>query len=214
MSDSTTQKVPQYKCGECNKIYKRKGSLTNHLKKIHNKNDSSATEEFLDATSYSEELDMEESVLRNIDREDVANNFFGDISDYESEDGNTIVTSSQQPESTIPSPSPLRLPPAPVPLCNTADSFIRNRGNTLPASLLATLLPAPSFLDDINKSLQENEQEEEQEQEQGQDQKRDDQLEEQANGLLDTFENEMRCNICHICGLTFSGSNKMKEHIA
>jgi hypothetical protein len=41
--------------------------LTNHLKKIHNKNDSSATEEFLDATSYSEELDMEESVLRNID---------------------------------------------------------------------------------------------------------------------------------------------------
>ena len=151
MLDSTTQKVPQYKCGECDKIYKRKGSFTNHLKKIHNKDDSSVTEEFLDATSYSEDLDMEETVLRNVAREDVAHNFFGDISDYESDDGNTIVTSSQRPDSIIPSPTPLLLPP--VPLCNTADSFIRNRGNTLPASLLATLLPAPSLWDDMNKSL-------------------------------------------------------------
>ena len=91
MIDPTSQKVLKYNCGECEKLYKRKGSLTNHLKKVHNKDNLSATEEFLDATSYSEELDMEETVLRNIDRDDVAHNFFGDISDNESDDGNTIV---------------------------------------------------------------------------------------------------------------------------
>ena len=53
-------------------------------------------------------------------------------------------------------------------------------------------------MENINKSLQEQ----------------DDELEEQANSLLETFENKMRCHICHICGLTFSGNNNMKEHLA
>ena len=89
----------------------------------------------------------------------------------------------------------------------------------MPASLLATLLPAPSFLDEINKSLQEQAQEQDQEpslqeQEQSlQEQEQDDGLIKHANGLLQIFEKEMRCQMCDICGLTFVGNNKLKEHM-
>ena len=41
-----------------------------------------------------------------------------------------------------------------VPLCQNAKSYIIQKGKTLPASFLATLLPAPGFLEDLNESLQ------------------------------------------------------------
>ena len=100
-------------------------NVTNHLKKVHNKDASSATEEFLDATSYSEELDMEETLLRNADREDIARNFFGDITDNYSDDENSIVTSSQHSEYITPSSDTA---PAPVPLCNNANMYIGEDG--------------------------------------------------------------------------------------
>ena len=43
---------------------------------------------------------------------------------------------------------------APVPICENAMKYIIKRGNTLPASFLTALLPAPGFLNMLNESLQ------------------------------------------------------------
>jgi hypothetical protein len=64
-------------------------------------------------------------------------------------------------------------------------------GKSLPASFLATLLPAPGFLANLDKTLQE-----------GGD----------ANDLLKRFEEDIRCFKCNVCGLTFLGNTKLKDH--
>ena len=41
-----------------------------------------------------------------------------------------------------------------VPLCKNAQTYIVQKGKTLPASFLTTLLPASGFLEELNESLQ------------------------------------------------------------
>ena len=158
MYDPTMKGDQHYKCTDCDKSYVKKGFLSNHMKKIHNKDDSPIPQGFLDNTSYSEELDMEETVLRNVANKDVANNFFRDITCNESEDENDMVTSTQRTSNTKETPTDEMTTesnttpdkpsdtPAPVPLCKTAHKYIIEKGKTLPASFLATVLPAQGFL--------------------------------------------------------------------
>ena len=198
MTQSSTKADQQYKCDQCDKLFVRKGNLSNHLRNVHNQNDSPTPDGFLDNTSYSEELDTENTVLLDFAREEVACDFFGNISDNESEDG-IIMDNNTVKLITSPTPGLNSTPrtAAPVPLCPKANSYISSKWKTLPASFLTTLLPAASFLEDINKSLQEE----------------DDELQVQVNDLLKTFETEIRCQMCHICGLTFTGNNKLNDHI-
>ena len=63
-------------------------------------------------------------------------------------------------EESVPN-SPLKMisstprPAQKVPLCQNAETYIVQKGKTLPASFLATLLPAPGFLEELNDSLRE-----------------------------------------------------------
>ena len=82
--------------------------------------------------------------------------------------------------------------PAPVPLCPKAHRYIIEKGKTLPATFLETLLPPPGFLEDLNRSLQK---------------------ENQVTNLLDRFEQEIRCLKCDICKLTCLGSKNLRNHM-
>ena len=63
------------------------------------------------------------------------------------------------------------------------DKYIHQMGKSLPASFLTTLLPAPEFLQELNKSLQD----------QG-----------EVSDLLERFEKEIRCCKCQLCGKNIS----------
>ena len=90
----------------------------------------------------------------------------------------------------IPSSTPCA-PPA-VPLCPKANNFIVQKGKTPPASVLAALLPAPTFLEDLNRSLQEPD---------------------DVPKLLERFEKEIRSFKCHICQFSCLGNIKLKKHM-
>ena len=98
---------------------------------------------------------------------------------------NTFVENAEETNLT-------RLNPTLVPLCPTAKNFIVDKGKTLPASFLATLLPAPGFIEQLDKSLQE---------------------ENDVNNLMARFEKEIRCSKCHFCEFNCLGTDKLKEHI-
>ena len=70
--------------------------------------------------------------------------------------------------------------------------YVKEMGKSLPASLLAALLPAPSFLANLDNSLQE---------------------EDEATDLLKRFEEDIRCFKCDVCGLTFLGNTKLRDHM-
>ena len=93
------------------------------------------------------------------------------------------------------SPSAITSTPTPteiIPLCHDANTYIIQKGKSLPASFLATLLPAPGFLEDLNDSLQEQDNE---------------------NDLLKRFEENIRCNKCKECEFTCLGSTKLETHM-
>ena len=151
-------------CPYCDKKYVRGGFLPSHISKKH---------------EYAVQLDQNMTVLRDnaadLSTQEAGANLFD----------NTFV---ENPEMTnIP-----RLQPTPVPLCLTAKNYIVEKGKTLPASFLATLLPAPGFIEQLDKSLQE---------------------ENDVTDLMERFENEIRCSRCHFCEFTCLGTDKLKEHI-
>ena len=80
-----------------------------------------------------------------------------------------------------------------VPLCPTASNYIIETRKTLPASFLTTLLPAPGFLDNINKSLDEEES--------------------NTSTPLIRFEEEIRHFKCKVCQLMFVGNVNLKSHM-
>ena len=126
MTQTTTKSDPQYKCADCDKLFVKKGNLINHMKNVHSKDDIPTTEGFLDNTSYSEELDMENTFLLDAAREGVANDFFGDISDHESDEDNTVDNTVLNNDNTdTPGPSSMPKTTAPVPLCSKADNYIK-----------------------------------------------------------------------------------------
>ena len=63
-------------------------------------------------------------------------------------------------------------PPQAVPLCPMADNYIVQKGKTLPASFLTTLLPAQGLLEEVNKSLHEKD---------------------NIDNLLERFDQDIRC---------------------
>ena len=116
----------------CEKKYDNRGWLPKHIKQHHENS-------FL--------LDNSMTVMKEV---------WHDESCLEAEfnnPDNTIRDEHEQvPHPTISSSTPSPLPT--VPLCQNANIYIIKRGNTLPASFLTTLLPAPGFLDMLNESLQ------------------------------------------------------------
>ena len=135
----------------CEKRYKKSGWLAGHIKKNHD-------------DSY--QLDKDMTIMRDnaldiSNREAILN--LSENSPWDSEDS--------------PAPVPTSTPNASmsVPLCPKADNFIHQMCKSLPASFLTTLLPAPAFLQEINRSLQD----------QG-----------EVSDLLDRFEKEIHCCKC------------------
>ena len=119
-------------CPYCEKRFNNRGWLPKHIKQHHENS-------FL--------LDQNMTILQEAGHDDsylVAefNNQENPFWDEEEQDSPPTIASS--------TPSP----PSMVPLCQNANKYIIKRGNTLPASFLTALLPAPGFLDMLNESLQ------------------------------------------------------------
>ena len=204
MTGSTRAK---YECNLCQKPYVKKGCLTKHLKNVHNVNDLDAEKEFLDSTSYSE-LDRDETILRTVGQILTADSFYQDLSTEEelfdeprdtSQDprNTTTLVNNQEVLHDLNTSEPLSTSStaAPVPLCSKAEDFILQKGKTLPATLLASLLPAPGFLEELNKSIQ----------------AQDESLE--VTKLLTTFDEEIRSHMCEICGTTHTGKVTLRKHM-
>ena len=161
--------VNEFNCVYCEKRYKNRGWLANHIKKKH--------EDF-----YLLEKDM--TVMNEIAL-DISTNEAGQNLPEDSQWENDILPSSPGPTSTP------RVATK-VPLCPTARTYITEKGKTLPASFLTTLLPAPGFLDSINKSLHK---------------------ETNETNLLERFEEEIRCFKCEVCQLTLLGNVNLTQHM-
>ena len=112
-----------FNCVYCKKTYKTPGWLANHIKKKHE-----------DANLSDQEITFMNDYAKDISQQKAAQ----DLSEISPWDNNTLTSP--------PGPTSTPRAPGPVPLCLTADSYIQRRVNTLPASFLATLLPAPGFL--------------------------------------------------------------------
>ena len=211
MTGPTDRPKNIYECNVCRKPYVKKGCLTNHMKNVHKLIDSNTEQGFLDSTSYSE-LDRDETILRTVGQV-LTDGFVRDILDLEEDNFENTkegsqevidVTMNQEPNSsvnileksiTISSPITKLNAPVPVPLCQKANKYIIEKGKTLPASFLTTLLPAPGFMDEINNSLDIQE----------------DQT--QVSDLLTRFEEEIKVHKCTKCDFTSLGSNRMRKHM-
>ena len=158
-----------FNCVYCENTYKTRGWLASHIRKKHE-----------DANLLDQEMTYMNDNAKDISQQEAAQ----DLSENSTWDNDTL-TAPLGPTSTPRAP-------APVPLCPTANSYIQMRGKTLPASFLATLLPAPGFLDDLDKSLHN---------------------ETNPTDLLRQFEEEIRCFKCEVCGLTFLGNVKLRNHM-
>ena len=129
--------------------------------------------------------------------------FGDDEGDLEGEEDDTVEVLNQEVESTRDkheeTATPRTLPPpvtAPtVPPCAQAQKYILQKGKTLPASFLASVFPAPGFLEELDKSLNNKEECFE------------------VTHLLTTFEDEIRSHMCEICGTRFIGKAKLSEHM-
>ena len=196
-----------YECSICLKPYIKKGCLTKHLKNVHQVTAPPAGKEFLDSTSYSE-LDRDETILRTVGQIITGHDFMQDIfgdegDDLEGEVDDTVEVVNQEVEparheheETV-TPSTLSPPvTAPtVPPCAEAQKYIIQKGKTLPASFLASVLPAPGFLEELDKSLKDQEEPPE------------------VTHMLTTVDDDISCHICEICGENYIGKAKLSEHI-
>ena len=212
MTGPTKRPITKYECNICQKPYVKQGCLNNHLKNFHQANDSRVDKEFLDSSTYSE-LDRDETILRTVGQMMTADRFMQDVVGEEDEswDDPTETTQSEIYEDQVvdnldvepirqalgstPTTVTVALVP-PVPLCANAQRYILRRGNTLPASLLASLLPAPDFLEDLDKSLKEHEQSKD------------------VTNILTRFEEDIRCHMCELCGITFTGKINLDKHMS
>ena len=201
----------RYECTICEKPYIKQGCLNNHMKKIHKMINPQGEKGFLDSTTYSE-LDRDETILRTIGQILTAEEFSKDTSDNEEdvfEDTTEMFQDSDNQDVQETSPSEMTVNKtinnpnatkiveelnnsAPVPLCPRANQYIIQRGKTLPASFLETLLPPPSFLEQLNQSISEQ----------------DDPT--QVSTALRRFEEEIKVHKCETCDFTCLGSNRLK----
>ena len=199
MTDPTTRSYNKYECNISSKPYVKKGCLTNHMKKIHEVHDSPTG--FLDSTTYSE-LDREETFMRTTGQIMTADSFLKDILEG-ADDGAEDCEESTPTATTDPTALPhdsdhvetLNLEPTTtqsVPLCKNANNFIVQKGKTVPASFLETLLPPAGFLQELDRSLQEHD---------------------VVDNLLERFEKEIRNFKCTFCEFTCSGMNNLKGHM-
>ena len=124
--------VSALNCPYCEKKYDNRGWLPKHIKQHHENS-------FL--------LDNNMTVLKEAGHDESCLEAEFNNPDNTIRDEHEQVTHPKISSST-PSPPPM------VPLCQNANKYIIKRGNTLPASFLTTLLPAPGFLDMLNDSLQ------------------------------------------------------------
>ena len=150
MTDPTEKSYNKYECNICSKPYIKRGCLTNHMKKIHDVQDAPAG--FLDSTTYSE-LDREETFIRTTGQIMTADSFLKGIMEDPDDD-------AEGSEELTPPTDPTAMPDDSghmetlnleltitqnVPLCQNANNFIVQKGKTVPASFLETLLPPQAF---------------------------------------------------------------------
>ena len=173
------------------------------MKNIHDAQDSPAG--FLDSTTFSE-LDREETFIRTTAQTMTADAFVQDILGGEDdnaeafEESTTVLATestalpndSDHVETLNIEPTTTQSAPTTVPLCPNANNYIVQRGNTLPASFLATLLPPAGFLEELDRSLEEQD---------------------NVANLLERFEKEIRHFKCRDCEFTCSGMNNLKSHM-
>ena len=128
------------------------------MKNVHKVIDSHTEQGFLDSTLYSE-LDRDETILRTVVQV-LTDGFVQEFLDIEEDNHYNPteasqdvinVTVNQEPnpsvnileESIIISGTTTKTNASfPVPLCQKANEYIIERGKTLPATILTTLLPA------------------------------------------------------------------------
>ena len=159
-------------CPHCDKKYKNKGWLSGHISDKHG--DIRLLEQDMTTMRFLSNHGLNKSFQEAA--QNLSENPLWDM-----------------PEDMAPSgPTSTPKAPAPVPLCPRANHYIIEKGKTLPATFLETLLPPPGFLEDLNRSLQK---------------------ENQVTNLLDRFEQEIRCLKCDICKLTCLGSKNLRNHM-
>ena len=171
--------------------------MTNHMKNIHDAQDPPAG--FLDSTNYSE-LDREETFMRTTAQIMTTDAFLQDILegvDAVIEDSINYGPSAPphvlgHVETLSTEPTTTHRTPTIVPLCHNANNFIVQKGKTVPASFLETLLPPEGFLQDLDRSRQEQD---------------------NTDNLLKRFEQEIRCFKCQNCEFTCSGMNNLQSHM-
>ena len=162
----------EFNCIYCEKIYKKSGWLASHIKKKH---------------EIDNLLDKDMTVIRDnaidLSNQEAAQNL-SENSPWDNDAPNSPVSA--------PRPSSTPRPAHPVPLCPKANNYVIEKGQTLPASFLTTLLPAPGFLDQLDTSLQ---------------------TQDNVSNLLERFDEHIRCFKCEVCHLTFLGNNSLKAHM-
>ena len=168
-TESNMTDTDEFNCVYCEKRYKNRGWLANHINKKHE-----------DAQLLEKDMTVLRDNAQDISHREAVLN----LSENPFWDNDEQV--SQGPTST-----PIRIAGS-VPLCPKASSYVQEMGKSLPASFLATLLPAPGFLDNLDKSIQE---------------------ENNANYLLKWFKEDIRFFNCDVCKLTFLGSSKLRDHV-
>ena len=161
--------VDEFNCVYCEKRYKHRGWLAKHIQNKHN-------DDFL--------LEKDMTVMYEIALELSTDEAGQNLSD-------DPVWEDNEPE-TSPGPTSTPRIANTVPLCPTASNYIIETRKTLPASFLTTLLPAPGFLENINKSLNE---------------------ESNKTPPLIRFEEEIRHFKCEVCQLKLVGNVNLKSHM-
>ena len=122
----------EFNCVYCEKRYKHRGWLANHIKNKHN-------DDFL----LEKDMTMMHEIALELSTNEAGQNLPDD------------PVWEEDALETTPRPTSTPRVANTVPLCPTASNYIIDSRKTLPASFLTTLLPAPDFLDNINKSLKE-----------------------------------------------------------
>ena len=156
-------------CPHCDTRYKNRGWLTKHIAKYHE-----------DALQLEKDMTWLQTNAQDISQKEAGLNL--------SENPFWESTEMIDPNVLTPTPSG----PQTIPLCLKANNFIVEKGKTLPASLLATLLPAPGFVEDLNRSLKEQH---------------------NVDVLLERFEQEVRYLKCKNFDFSCLGNVKLRKHI-
>ena len=123
----------EFNCVYCEKRYKKSGWLSSHIKKKHE-----------DENLLNNEMTVIRDNALDLSNQEAAHNL-SENSPWDDDAPGAPVAA--------PRPTSTPRPAAPVPLCPKANNYVIEKGQTLPASFLTTLLPAPGFLDQLDTSL-------------------------------------------------------------